>query len=91
MPSLLAWLDHSEEDQRRMRELVALFAQEESRDELGIGAIRDAFSDACSLVRRLSRLGLDTSCSYRGSSVRPSAVASPAMRRRSGQRSASDG
>lgn len=45
MPSLLAWLDHSEEDQRRMRELVALFAQEESRDELGIGAIRDAFSD----------------------------------------------
>lgn len=45
MPSLLAWLDHSEEEQRRMRELVALFAQEESRDELGIGAIRDAFSD----------------------------------------------
>lgn len=45
MPSLLAWLDHSEEDQRRMRELVALFGQEESRDELGIGAIRDAFSD----------------------------------------------
>jgi len=28
-----------------MRELVALFEQEESRDELGIGAIRDAFSD----------------------------------------------
>ncbi|MDP9420624.1 MAG: DUF6361 family protein [Actinomycetota bacterium] len=28
-----------------MRELVALFAQEESRDELGIGAVRDAFSD----------------------------------------------
>lgn len=28
-----------------MRELVALFVQEESRDELGIGAIRDAFSD----------------------------------------------
>jgi hypothetical protein len=45
VPSLLAWLDHSEEDHRRMRELVALFAQEESRDELGIGAVRDAFSD----------------------------------------------
>jgi hypothetical protein len=45
MPSLLAWLDHSEEDQRRMRELVAMFTQEESRDELGIGAIRDAFSN----------------------------------------------
>lgn len=45
MPSLLAWLDHSEEDQRRMRELVAMFTQEESRDELGIAAIRDAFSN----------------------------------------------
>jgi hypothetical protein len=45
MPSLLAWLDHSEDDQRRMRELVALFTQEDSRDELGIGAVRDAFSD----------------------------------------------
>lgn len=28
-----------------MRELVAMFMQEESRDELGIGSIRDAFSD----------------------------------------------
>ena len=28
-----------------MRELVALFTQEDSRDELGIGAVRDAFSD----------------------------------------------
>jgi len=45
MPSLLAWLDHTADDQRRMRELVALFAQEDSRDELGIGAVRDAFSD----------------------------------------------
>ena len=48
MPSLLAWLDHSEDDQRRMRELVALFGQEESRDELGIGAVRDAFSERLS-------------------------------------------
>jgi hypothetical protein len=45
MASLLAWLDHSEEDQRQMRELIALFTQEESRDELGIGPVRDAFSD----------------------------------------------
>lgn len=28
-----------------MRELIALFSQEESRDELGTGAVRDAFSD----------------------------------------------
>src|SRR5438552_8578154 len=45
MPSMIAWLDASREDQRRMREIVNLFAQSESRDELGIGQVRDAFSD----------------------------------------------
>lgn len=45
-PSKLAWLDYSEEEQRRARELVALFSQRESRDELGIGGVRDALSDA---------------------------------------------
>jgi hypothetical protein len=43
--SLIAWLDTSSDEQRRVRELIALFAQSESRDELGIGQIRDAFSD----------------------------------------------
>ena len=45
MTSLIAWLDTSSEEQRRVRELIAVFAQSESRDELGIGQIRDAFSD----------------------------------------------
>jgi len=45
MPSLVAWLDASVEEQRRAREIMALFAQPESRDELGIGQIRDVFSD----------------------------------------------
>lgn len=45
MPSLIAWLDVSEAEQRRMRELVAMFSQSESVDELGIGQIRDALSD----------------------------------------------
>src|SRR4051812_1685875 len=45
MTVTIAWLDASREDQRRMREIVNLFAQSESRDELGIGQIRDAFSD----------------------------------------------
>lgn len=43
---MIAWLDASREDQRRMREIVNLFVQSESRDELGIGQVRDAFSDA---------------------------------------------
>ena len=45
MPSLVAWLDASSEDQRRMREIVNLFSERDSRDELGIGQIRDALSD----------------------------------------------
>ena len=46
MPSAIAWLDASREDQRRMREIVNIFAQSESRDELGIGQVRDALSDS---------------------------------------------
>ncbi|WP_041316998.1 DUF6361 family protein [Mycolicibacter sinensis] len=45
MTSLIAWLDASSEDQRRMREIVGLFSERESRDELGIGQVRDALSD----------------------------------------------
>ena len=44
-PAGLAWLDYSESDQRRAREIVAMFSQRESRDELGLGRIRDALSD----------------------------------------------
>ena len=43
--SQLAWLDFSAEDQRRTREILRLFEETESRDELGIGQVRDAFSD----------------------------------------------
>jgi hypothetical protein len=46
MASTLTWLDFSEEEQRRSREMVQLFMQRESRDELGIGVIRDTFSNA---------------------------------------------
>jgi hypothetical protein len=45
VPSGLTWLDSSLEDQRRMREILGMFAEAESRDELGIGQVRDAFSD----------------------------------------------
>ncbi len=43
--SILGWLDQSEEHQRRMREVIDLFSERESRDELGIGVVRDAFAD----------------------------------------------
>ena len=44
-PAVLAWLDYSESDQRRAREIFKLILQPESRDELGLGRIRDALSD----------------------------------------------
>ena len=44
-PAVLAWLDYSEADQRRAREIVAMFSESDSRDELGLGSIRDALSD----------------------------------------------
>ncbi|QSB16829.1 hypothetical protein JQS43_11390 [Natronosporangium hydrolyticum] len=45
MASGVSWLDSSRDDQQRMRELLKLFSDKESRDELGIGQVRDAFSD----------------------------------------------
>ena len=46
MPSVIAWLDASSEEQRKMRDIIRLFAERESRDELGLGQIRDAIADA---------------------------------------------
>lgn len=43
--STIAWLDTSADAQRRCHELLKLFTQTESRDELGIGQVRDTLSD----------------------------------------------
>lgn len=45
MPSSFTWLDHSEEDRRRVLDAVAVFKESGTRDELGLGVIRDRFSD----------------------------------------------
>ena len=44
--SLIAWMDTSPDEQRRVREIVALFTDKGTLDELGIGQVRDAFSDS---------------------------------------------
>lgn len=46
MTSTLAWLDTSADEQRRVRELIALFAQPGTLDELGLGQIRDVMSNS---------------------------------------------
>lgn len=45
MPSTLTWLDHDAEARERSLRILALFQEKESRDELGLGGIRDSFAD----------------------------------------------
>lgn len=45
LQSSVAWIDFSEQDRRKMMEVVSLFKQRDTRDELGLGSIRDAFAD----------------------------------------------
>ncbi|MEZ6128126.1 MAG: DUF6361 family protein [Planctomycetaceae bacterium] len=45
MVSTLTWLDYSEHDRRTMQDAIDLLRERTTRDELGIGSIRDAFAD----------------------------------------------
>lgn len=45
MASTLNWLDVSADQQRRVREIIRLFEEPGTRDELGVGPIRDSISD----------------------------------------------
>jgi hypothetical protein len=43
--SSFTWLDYSEHERRKMLDVVDLFKERDTRDELGIGAVRDSFAD----------------------------------------------
>jgi hypothetical protein len=45
MASLISWLDFSESDRRRAMEVIELFRDKSTVDELGIGTVRDAIAD----------------------------------------------
>src|SRR5690554_6009179 len=45
MASNFAWVDFSEEDRQKMLDVVRLFKEQDTRDEIGIGTIRDAYAD----------------------------------------------
>ena len=45
MTFTLAWIDHDQEARKRAHELLGLFNQPGSREEMGLGTIRDAFSN----------------------------------------------
>ena len=43
--SFLAWIDFDQADRDRARRIMDLFGQEDTRDELGLGSVRDALAD----------------------------------------------
>jgi len=43
--STFVWLDYSERERRKMLDVVDLFKEHDTRDELGVGSVRDAFAD----------------------------------------------
>jgi hypothetical protein len=45
MTSSFTWLDYSESERRAMLDVVDLFREQDTRDELGLAPIRDALSD----------------------------------------------
>ena len=45
MTSTLTWVDYDSEARDRSLRILSLFQQKESRDELGLGGIRDSFAD----------------------------------------------
>ena len=45
LESSISWLDFAEDDRRKMMEIVSLFKLRETRDELGLGSIRNTFAE----------------------------------------------
>ena len=45
MPSFVTWIDHDSKARERTLRILSLFQEKESRDELGLGAVRDSFAD----------------------------------------------
>lgn len=45
MPSSLAWIDHDSKARERTLRILSLFQKKGSRDELGLGSVRDSFAD----------------------------------------------
>jgi len=45
MSSSFSWLDYSDQDRQKTMDIIELFRESDTRDELGIGRVRDTFSD----------------------------------------------
>ncbi|MGB6753954.1 MAG: DUF6361 family protein [Xanthobacteraceae bacterium] len=59
--SSFVWLDYSERERRKMLDVVDLFKEHETRDELGLAAIRDQlFPGTSTIMTRARYLGSST-------------------------------
>ena len=67
--SSLAWIDFDEAERQRAQRIMALFQERESRDELGLGAIRDSIADHLFQERAQFRPACATCSSFPGCSV----------------------
>lgn len=45
MASTFTWLDYSESERRKMLDVINMFKEKDTRDELGVSSVRDAFAD----------------------------------------------
>lgn len=72
--STLTWLDFSDAERKRALQVVELLGRPETRDELGLGAIRDAFANALfpgmSTVQRRARYFLFVPWTFRDAEQR---------------------
>jgi hypothetical protein len=72
--STLTWLDFSDAERKRALQVVELLGRPETRDELGLGAIRDAFANALfpgmSTVQRRARYFLFVPWTFRNAEQR---------------------
>lgn len=58
----LGWIDFSEKDRKRALEVIQNLTERGAVDEIGIGVVRDAFSDYFFLERLQSRPEPSISC-----------------------------
>lgn len=75
MASSFAWLDYSEHERRKMLDVIDLFREQETRDELGVGTVRDALADllfpGTSTIQRRARYFLFVPWMYSGLEQKP--------------------
>ena len=70
MASSFTWLDYSDKERQKMLDILSALKEHETRDELGIGVVRDAFSDmffpGTSTIQTRARYFLFVPWMYRG-------------------------